>query len=119
MEPITVDELMTLPKRDFIKRFQKWIKEFNGGKLLKINNPLQCPLNQWVIRNDAKCNRELVPNTAVCPLCGNPCCPDCQNHSVDVISRVTGYLGSVSGWNAAKKQEFEDRHRYDLAGETR
>ena len=114
MEQITVDELMALSKHAFIERFQKWMKEFNDGKLLEIDSPLRCPLNLWVMRNDAKCNRQLVPNTAVCPLCGNPCCPDCYNHCVDQISRVTGYLGSVSGWNEAKKQEFEDRNRYNL-----
>ena len=119
MEPITIDELMALSKHAFIERFQKWMKEFNGGKLLEIDSPLRCPLNLWVVRNDAKCKRELVPNTAVCPLCGNPCCPSCQNHSVETISRVTGYLGTVSSWNEAKKQEFEDRNRYNLEGETR
>jgi len=34
---------------------------------------------------------------------------------VDAISRVTGYMQVISGWNAAKKQEFEDRTRYKLS----
>ena len=114
METITMDELMALSKRDFIKRCQDYLKESRSGKYFTVTNPLQCPLNLWMLHNNTKCNRELVPNTAVCPLCGNPCCPDCQNHGVDVISRVTGYLSTVSNWNEAKKQEFEDRHRYDL-----
>jgi anaerobic ribonucleoside-triphosphate reductase len=36
-----------------------------------------------------------------------------MNHNVEIISRVTGYLSIVSGRNEAKKQEFEDRQRYD------
>ncbi|MCK4458686.1 MAG: hypothetical protein KAU52_03060 [Methanosarcinales archaeon] len=32
--------------------------------------------------------------------------------NVEQLSRVTGYLQAVSGWNAAKKQELEDRKRY-------
>jgi len=41
-------------------------------------------------------------------------CPECMNHAADIMSRVTGYLQIVSGWNAAKKQEFEDRKRHRL-----
>lgn len=116
MEPITIEEMMILPKRKFIGRIEAWMREFNGGKLLELDSPLHCPLHLWVGHNDKKCNKELVANTAVCPLCGNPCCPDCQNHKVDTISRVTGYLSSVSGWNEAKKQEYKDRNRYEMEG---
>jgi ribonucleoside-triphosphate reductase len=42
-------------------------------------------------------------------------CPNCGSTNVEQLSRVTGYLQAVSGWNAAKKQELEDRKRY---GET-
>jgi anaerobic ribonucleoside-triphosphate reductase len=31
------------------------------------------------------------------------------------ISRVTGYLQEVSGWNAGKQQELKDRARYTIA----
>ena len=43
-----------------------------------------------------------------------PCCPDCYIHTVEQLSRVTGYLGNVSAWGAAKQQEFIDRDRYDV-----
>ena len=105
---------MQLPKHKLIDRGLKWIKELNEGKLLDIKNPSECPLAVWVAVNNKKCHRELVPNIANCPLCGHPMCPDCCNHVVDQLSRVTGYLSTVSGWNEAKKQEFEDRARYDL-----
>ena len=108
-----MEEVLNLSKRDFIKLNLKWIKEVNGGKLMKVA-PSNCPLAIWVAYNNAKCNREMVPNTAKCPLCGHPVCPDCGNHAVERVSRVTGYLGSVSNWNAAKQQEFEDRNRYDV-----
>lgn len=108
-----VEDVLNLSKRDFIKLNLKWIKEENGGKLMD-TIPSKCPLAIWVAHNDAKCNREMVPLTDKCPLCGNPMCPDCGNHVVDQLSRVTGYLSGVSGWNEAKKQEFKDRHRYEV-----
>ncbi|MEA1869559.1 MAG: anaerobic ribonucleoside-triphosphate reductase [Euryarchaeota archaeon] len=42
-------------------------------------------------------------------------CPNCGSTNVEQMSRVTGYLQAVSGWNAAKKQELEDRKRYGEA----
>lgn len=110
----TMEETLSMPKRDFVERCLAWKKEFNGDKLIAVGNPIkECPISLWVIHNNAKCVRELVPNTAVCPMCGAPVCPDCMNHNVDVISRVTGYLSTVSGWNEAKKHEFEERNRYN------
>ena len=108
-----IEDVLNLSKREFIKLNLQWIKEENDGKLMN-TVPTKCPLALWVAHNNAKCAREMIPNTAACPLCGAPMCPDCSNHMVDQISRVTGYLSSVSGWNAAKKQEFEDRHRYEV-----
>lgn len=74
---------------------------------------MQCPVALWVVYNDAKCNKEMVLGTEECLVCGNSMCPDCMNHKVEIISRVTGYLSTVSSWNAAKKQEFKDRQKYD------
>lgn len=43
-------------------------------------------------------------------------CPVCDSDDVEHISRITGYLQAVSGWNSAKRQELKDRKRYnDLA----
>jgi hypothetical protein len=108
-------DVLNLPKREFIELNLKWIEEEHDGKLMNVK-PHECPLALWVAHNDAKCHREMVPNTKECPLCGHPICPDCGNHVVDVISRVTGYLSTVSGWNEAKQQEFNDRTRYDVGG---
>ena len=39
-------------------------------------------------------------------------CEKCHCTNLDYISRITGYLQSVSGWNEGKKQELLDRMRY-------
>ncbi|MHA1965876.1 MAG: anaerobic ribonucleoside-triphosphate reductase [Candidatus Thorarchaeota archaeon] len=41
-------------------------------------------------------------------------CPRCGHVGVEIFSRITGYLQSLSSFNPAKKQEFLDRHRYIL-----
>jgi hypothetical protein len=113
-KPITPKELMALSWLQFLDRMLVWKKEFNSDEYITPDNPLECPVNQWVVYNQKKCNRQMVPNTATCPLCGKPCCPDCHIHTVEQLSRVTGYLGNVSAWGAAKQQEFIDRDRYDV-----
>ena len=114
MESISIKELLALPRRQFIDLCLEWIEVEHNGELMNVKKPVDCPLAIWVAYNNKKCHKEMVPNTAKCPLCGNPMCPDCYNHVVEQLSRVTGYLSTVSGWNEAKKQEFEDRIRYDL-----
>jgi hypothetical protein len=108
-----IEDVLNLPKREFINLNLQWIKEVNDGKLMSCA-PDKCPLAIWVAHNDAKCSREMVPNTEACLLCGKPMCPDCGNHVVEQLSRVTGYMSTVSSWNEAKKQEFEDRKRYNV-----
>ena len=114
MKEITIAELMALPREKFIQRNLEYIKEARGGNLMEVSTPDDCPLALWVAYNDKKCNRQQVSNTAECPLCGNPVCPDCMNHVVEQLSRVTGYLSNVSSWGAAKQQEFKDRQRHNL-----
>lgn len=41
-------------------------------------------------------------------------CLQCDSENIDYISRVTGYLQAVSGWNAGKRQELIDRKRYNI-----
>lgn len=55
---------------------------------------------------------DVIPGIVFCPECGAPCCPTCGRHSVVQLSRVTGYVSSVGGWNEGKKQELKDRVRY-------
>ena len=54
------------------------------------------------------------PGIAYCPECQSAMCPVCHRHNVTQLSRVTGYVSSVSGWNAGKRQELKDRKRYGI-----
>lgn len=114
MKQLSPGEFLKLSKRDALERCEQWLKEFNNGKKIKLGDPMECPMALWVAYNDKKCDRQMVANTASCSICGSPVCPVCYNHNVEQLSRVTGYLSTVSGWNAAKQQEFKDRERYGL-----
>ncbi|TAJ45366.1 oxidoreductase [Methanofollis fontis] len=70
---------------------------------------IMCPLDH------THCSHEVVSGIEYCPLCGAAVCPECGCHDVSQISRVTGYLQDVSGWNAGKQQELKDRVRYTVA----
>jgi len=70
---------------------------------------IMCPLDH------THCPHDIVSGIDYCPLCGEPVCPECGSHDVSQISRVTGYLQDVSGWNAGKQQELKDRIRYTVA----
>lgn len=70
---------------------------------------LMCPLDH------CNCTHEVIAGIEYCPLCGQAVCPECGSHDVTQISRVTGYLQDVSGWNAGKQQELKDRTRYSVA----
>lgn len=63
------------------------------------------------------CKHEVNERLAFCPICGKAICPECGDHNVLQISRVTGYLQDVSGWNNGKLQELKDRTRYNIDGE--
>jgi len=70
---------------------------------------IMCPLDH------CHCSHEILSGIEYCPLCGKPVCPECGSHDVTQISRVTGYLQDVSGWNSGKQQELKDRTRYSVA----
>jgi len=76
------------------------------------SNVLKCPVHLYA-KTRGIC-KSTTGGTRRCPVCGHYVCPECMNHAADIMSRVTGYLQIVSGWNTAKKQEFEDRKRYGL-----
>ena len=108
-KPMTHEESMALSLPEYIDRCKAWMDEFNDGKLMKVKIPTQCPVHIWVEHNRKACCRELVANIKYCDVCGEACCPDCMNHSVQQLSRVTGYMGAVDGWNAGKKEELKNR----------
>ena len=69
---------------------------------------IMCPLDH------CHCSHEVITVLAHCPLCGEPICPGCGSHDVSQVSRVTGYLSDVGGWNNSKRQELKDRTRYTI-----
>lgn len=60
------------------------------------------------------CPNDFHSGIFTCVKCGKPVCP-CGSHSVVQISRVTGYLADVSGFNLGKRAELRDRHRINIA----
>jgi anaerobic ribonucleoside-triphosphate reductase len=74
---------------------------------------IMCPLD----RVTCGTHPDPVSGIEYCPICGEGICPACGCHDVLQISRVTGYLQDVSGWNAGKQQELKDRTRYTSSGE--
>jgi len=60
------------------------------------------------------CKHEIQERIAFCPICGKAICPECGDHNVVQISRVTGYLQDVAGWNNSKRQELKDRTRTNI-----
>lgn len=60
------------------------------------------------------CKEDIHDGIAYCPECGAAICPGCGSHDVSQVSRVTGYLSDISGWNEGKQQEVRDRMRYTV-----
>ena len=108
-----------LPPHEFIAICAGWKADMEKeGKWDEIqedidSDVLKCPVHQYTWTRGL-CKRT-TGGTKRCPVCGHYMCPDCMNHAADIMSRVTGYLQVVSGWNVAKKQEFEDRKHYDVS----
>lgn len=61
------------------------------------------------------CPHDIVESIAFCPVCGEGVCPKCGCHDVEQLTRITGYIQSVDGFNEGKRQEVKDRNRYDIA----
>lgn len=60
------------------------------------------------------CAKTIHESVKFCDVCGHVVCPECGCHDVEAISRITGYLNAVEGFNNAKKQELKDRQRYTI-----
>lgn len=88
-------------------------EERTGSNLKGI--PLDyCPVNLFASLSRKSSCKDTVAGLSECPICGHAMCPSCYNHNVEQLSRVTGYIQAVSGWNEAKKQELQDRKRYAI-----
>lgn len=105
VEDITVEE--------FIQSALEYNKENNI--VSDIKKPTECPVHIFAMQHSKPC-MNIVSGISYCKLCGHPICPTigCGSHSINQLSRVTGYISSVSGWGESKKQELKDRKRYNL-----
>jgi len=62
-----------------------------------------------------KCTHNLSNSIAFCDICGAPICPICGKHDgVTPLSRITGYVSDVQGWNSGKLAELKDRKKYNV-----
>lgn len=88
--------------------------EINGGNI-EIPHCPDCG-SQVVLMCErdhlCRCRDSIFPTVFICHICGKPTC-QCGAHDVEVVSRITGYMSSLSGWNKAKVAEFHDRVRTD------
>ena len=98
----------TVPVKSRVKT-GPWTEEMVIPGCPECHNPVvpMCP------RDHTHCTHDIISGIAYCPDCGEAMCPICGSHDVAQISRVTGYLQEVGGWNAGKQQELKDRTRYD------
>ena len=112
-------EVLAMPLHEFVATCLGWKADMEkDGEWEEIQenidrNVLKCPVHQYAVER-GRC-KQTVGGSIKCRVCGNYFCSDCGAHTVDVMSRVTGYMQVVSGWNTAKRQEFEDRKRYNLS----
>jgi hypothetical protein len=85
------------------------IEEKGECPVCKSHNLVEmCPLDHC----HCNCNGgKPIIGIEYCPICGDPICPICGTHDVTQVSRVTGYLQTVDGFNEGKKQELKDRNR--------
>jgi len=109
-EKENINYIVAMSFRDFLGVCVAW-KEETQTDLVGID-PRQCPVHQYALEK-GRC-LGTSGHTEQCPVCDNAMCPTCGSHCVDQISRVTGYMQAVSGWNAAKKQEYIDRKRHNI-----
>ena len=72
-------------------------------------------LTEMCPNDTCTCTHSPMGGIAFCEICGEPVCPICGAHDVVQLSRITGYIQDVSGWNAGKRKELELRRRYAVS----
>ena len=100
--------VLDMPFQAAMKVMEEWVTAEHGGKL-KLVNPHDCPVQTWVTHHNKRCGKDMISGIDTCPICGGYVCPLCKNHDCEPLSRVTGYMAAVNGWNASKRQELQDR----------
>lgn len=100
--------VLDMPLHAAMTVMKEWVADVHDGKL-ELTDSLKCPVQQWIMQNNKACGRDMSAGIATCPICGEYMCKDCLNHKCTPLSRVTGYVAPVKGWNASKRQELRDR----------
>jgi hypothetical protein len=114
-------KLGTIGKREILEKIPEKERRYKCYTCHKIVNSTPCPncgethIVVMCPLDHCHCTHSIVGGIEYCPLCGDPVCPGgCLSHDIFQLSRVTGYLQDVSGWNAGKQQELKDRHKVDI-----
>lgn len=69
---------------------------------------LMCPADH------CECHHLITEKLSYCPICGQAMCPVCGSHDVFQLTRITGYINDIGGFNNGKAQEVKDRVRSNL-----
>ena len=96
----------------FAEKCLRYNKENNI--VLDIKRPEECPVHIFAAQINKTTCKSVNPGIANCPVCSMPFCKICGSHLVQQISRVTGYMSDIGGWNSAKSQEIKDRRKYNI-----
>lgn len=70
--------------------------------------------SQCINDHPCTCIDDVKERLAYCPLCGEAMCPACGSHDVAQLTRITGYINDVAGFNNGKRQEVKDRVRNNI-----
>lgn len=126
MEWFAPDSEVIIQARSRFPSFKAFWKEFPGHRwkcrqCFHVVDESPCPvcgsiefLVEMCPLDHVHCSHDVISGVAFCPVCDEAVCPTCGSHDVVQISRVTGYLQEVSGWNKGKQQELVDRQRYAI-----
>ena len=106
--------IQVLTVEQFIEKCLRFNEAHPDRPALDIQKGTDCPVHIYAGAVGKKSCKTAVSGIRYCKLCGKPTCPVCFSHSVEQVSRVTGYVASISGYNEAKKQEVRDRQHYSI-----
>lgn len=98
-------------------KIEKFIQQtINYNLTNNINNETfkVCPIHVFAAQQQETSCRDVKSGITTCQVCNQAMCPVCGNHNVTQLSRVTGYVSAVIGWNNAKQQELKDRQHYNI-----
>lgn len=112
-----IDDAKGKTYEEILKEIPMGEKRWKCMKCFHIVDASPCPLcgDTHVVEmcplDHCNCHHEIITKIEYCPICGNAICPECGCHDVVQVSRVTGYLADVAGFNNGKKAELKDRKR--------